>query len=81
MTAPNETQAQALARRIADGTLKVTPLSDAFHVVSNGVPIRRQGVLDLFDDLPLTLDDDPEIRLGDLSVVPAVERHSPPPAR
>jgi len=34
----------------------------------------RQGVLELADDIPLTLADDPEIELGDLLTVPHVER-------
>jgi hypothetical protein len=38
----------------------------------------RQGVIDLFDDVPLSLADDPEIELGDLLTVPVVERPTCP---
>lgn len=38
-----------------------------------------QGALDLYDDIPLTLDDDPEIDLRDLATVAPVGRRGPDP--
>ena len=45
--------------------------------MSRNKPNGSQGIFDVWDDIPLSLADDPEIELGDLDTLPPVGRQDP----